>query len=593
MRSRAVWLVVMSAVAGVLMASPGYAQIGQGRLAGTATDAQGAVLPGVTVTVTSPSLIGTRTTVTEADGRYLFPALPSGAYKLVFELQGFRQIVRDNIQVVLGQTISVDAQTATRRADRERHRHRRLAGGRRRDDQDRHQPERRRADRRAELDRRVGRALGGAGRPHAGIRRRRQPQEPAVGLRSVRRPEPGARRHRRCGSHRGRGRHRVLRGLLRQRGSLGQRPRRRRRDELAGRGDRDDHQERRQRVQGPRAPQLRAGQLRRQQRRSGGHQRARLHVPDRTPPAQPQCANPNLLFWEGHARSRRPDQARQGVVLRRLQPLQDRQGRGGRRRERRHRPRRLRQLHRARCTGKVAQSNTLIGYIQRGRKQKPKRGLSTLRPPESIQAQDSWSRMYKGEWQWVVSNRTFLNVNVGNFTLDWPMVPAVDPAVAGRRRSIGPRRRCAAPAGTASRPYRKKPQVKAQLTYYLPRRTPAATTSSSGSRIFYDSYRFGINGSNGPYPALVSVVRERPVRSHPLRRHRRRERLRHRLDGRRRSSTGTTASTRRIAGRRATGCRSRPACASTIRRSITTTPSASRRSPTSRRRGRSSRRRRR
>jgi hypothetical protein len=110
MRSRAVWLVVMSAVAGVLMASPGYAQISQGRLAGTATDAQGAVLPGVTVTVTSPALIGTRTAVTEADGRYLFPALPSGAYKLVFELQGFRQNVRENIQIVLGQTISVDAQ---------------------------------------------------------------------------------------------------------------------------------------------------------------------------------------------------------------------------------------------------------------------------------------------------------------------------------------------------------------------------------------------------------------------------------------------------------------------------------------------------
>ena len=69
----------------------------------------------------------------------------------------------------------------------------------------------------------------------------------------------------------------------------------------------------------------------------------------------------------------------------------------------------------------------LLRTFWRGRKQKPKRGLSTLVPPESILAQDSVSWMYKGEWQSVLSDRAFLNVNVGRFTLDWPMVPAVDP----------------------------------------------------------------------------------------------------------------------------------------------------------------------
>ena len=47
-------------------------------------------------------------------------------------------------------------------------------------------------------------------------------------------------------------------------------------------------------------------------------------------------------------------------------------------------------------TWKAGTNNTVIGYYQQGRKQKPQRGLSSLRPPESIQAQDSWSRMYKG-----------------------------------------------------------------------------------------------------------------------------------------------------------------------------------------------------
>ena len=72
MRSRAVFFLVVAAAAVMLLPAPGYGQIGQGRLTGTVTDAQGAVLPGVTVTATSPSQIGVRTSVTEADGKYLF-----------------------------------------------------------------------------------------------------------------------------------------------------------------------------------------------------------------------------------------------------------------------------------------------------------------------------------------------------------------------------------------------------------------------------------------------------------------------------------------------------------------------------------------
>src|SRR5439155_16057577 len=118
-------------------------------------------------------------------------------------------------------------------------------------------------------------------------------------------------------------------------------------------------------------------------------------------------------------------------------------------------------------TAKGGQADTFIGYFQQGRKQKPFRGLSTLLPPESILAQDSYSRMYKGEWQRVITSRTFFNVNVGNFTLDWPMVVAVDPKVRPPEtfRATGAR------DGAGWIPFsthRKKPQVKAQLTYYLP-----------------------------------------------------------------------------------------------------------------------------
>ena len=149
-------------------------------------------------------------------------------------------------------------------------------------------------------------------------------------------------------------------------------------------------------------------------------------------------------------------------------------------------------------TGKLTQGKTLIGYIQRGRKQKPKRGLSTLRPPESIQAQDSWSTMYKGEWQWVASSRAFLNVNVGSFRLAWPMVPAVDPTVS--RPELDRSTTAVRGAGWNSfTTVRNKPQVKAQLTYYMPQKNAGSHDLKFGYEDLYDSYRFGINGSNGPY----------------------------------------------------------------------------------------------
>src|SRR6185369_7732535 len=108
MRSRAVIAVLV--LIGSFLTASAYTQIGQGRLTGTVTDAQGAVMPGVTVTVTSPALIGAQSTVTEANGRFLFPSLPSSTYRVAFELSGFQKVNRENINVVTGQTISADVQ---------------------------------------------------------------------------------------------------------------------------------------------------------------------------------------------------------------------------------------------------------------------------------------------------------------------------------------------------------------------------------------------------------------------------------------------------------------------------------------------------
>ncbi|HVS31545.1 MAG TPA: TonB-dependent receptor, partial [Thermoanaerobaculia bacterium] len=76
-------------------------------LTGTATS-EGTGLPGVTVTISSPSLQGTRSTVTGDGGGYGFQALPPGEYTVRFELEGMQPTTR-RVRVGLAQTARADA----------------------------------------------------------------------------------------------------------------------------------------------------------------------------------------------------------------------------------------------------------------------------------------------------------------------------------------------------------------------------------------------------------------------------------------------------------------------------------------------------
>src|SRR4029453_12955112 len=80
-----------------------------GDIRGRAMDGSGAVLPGVAVTLTSPVLITPKTTVTDPQGGYTFPALTPGTYAVTFELTGFRKFSRTALDVAVGRTLSVDA----------------------------------------------------------------------------------------------------------------------------------------------------------------------------------------------------------------------------------------------------------------------------------------------------------------------------------------------------------------------------------------------------------------------------------------------------------------------------------------------------
>jgi len=100
------WVALLLAVA---IAAPAAAQVQTGSILVRATDDQGAMVPGVSVTISSPVLVaGTMTAVTDAGGVYRFPSLVPGMYAIKMELSGFQTINRENIVVLVGQTTPVD-----------------------------------------------------------------------------------------------------------------------------------------------------------------------------------------------------------------------------------------------------------------------------------------------------------------------------------------------------------------------------------------------------------------------------------------------------------------------------------------------------
>ena len=63
----------------------------------------GTPLPGATVTISSPSLQGQRTTISDVNGNYNFGALPPGDYTVKFEMESMQSVPRP-VKVGLGQT---------------------------------------------------------------------------------------------------------------------------------------------------------------------------------------------------------------------------------------------------------------------------------------------------------------------------------------------------------------------------------------------------------------------------------------------------------------------------------------------------------
>ena len=101
-------LVGLAIVAVLCQSSPASAQTTTtGRIVGTVVDPQGAAVPGVTVTATSPQLQGSRVSVTDSSGEFRFLTFPPGTYHIKAELSGFQTVERADVQVNTNSTVTL------------------------------------------------------------------------------------------------------------------------------------------------------------------------------------------------------------------------------------------------------------------------------------------------------------------------------------------------------------------------------------------------------------------------------------------------------------------------------------------------------
>ena len=103
-RTRAVALFVLLALA---PAPRAFAQA-TGAITGVVTDQSGAVMPGVTVEAANTATGQVRNTVSGGDGFYTLPLLQPGRYNVKATLTGFKPVVREGVDVSVGDTSRAD-----------------------------------------------------------------------------------------------------------------------------------------------------------------------------------------------------------------------------------------------------------------------------------------------------------------------------------------------------------------------------------------------------------------------------------------------------------------------------------------------------
>src|SRR5688500_9023104 len=95
---------VLTSILSLLLVSiPGFSQAGNAQLTGVVTDPSGALIPGVTITMTKTDTGVVTTTVTNEAGVYNFPALqPGSGYTVSAALPGFQTLRYTNLVLSTG-----------------------------------------------------------------------------------------------------------------------------------------------------------------------------------------------------------------------------------------------------------------------------------------------------------------------------------------------------------------------------------------------------------------------------------------------------------------------------------------------------------
>src|SRR5262245_53493971 len=113
MMRRWAWFGVLILFGSILSTATSAAQRADATIFGQVSDASGAVLPGVTVTVTSPGLqVQQLVVVTDERGEYRVTPLPLGTYAVEYTLAGFQSQRRDGIRLTAGFTARLDVSLA-------------------------------------------------------------------------------------------------------------------------------------------------------------------------------------------------------------------------------------------------------------------------------------------------------------------------------------------------------------------------------------------------------------------------------------------------------------------------------------------------
>ena len=89
-----------------------WSQALSGTIVGAVTDAAGAVVANAKVTLTNEGTHFLRTVIANGSGQYVASSIPTGAYSIAVEMQGFQRTVREGVALTAADTVTVDFKLA-------------------------------------------------------------------------------------------------------------------------------------------------------------------------------------------------------------------------------------------------------------------------------------------------------------------------------------------------------------------------------------------------------------------------------------------------------------------------------------------------